>query len=123
MGKISIRVFKREYFIFDFETKEERDLILKNRPYFMDSRGVYLNIWTPEFNLELDVPNDVKVWVRLPHLPLHLHGDEYVKAIGRGPKSSELTHQTLLRERKRCTTRKRRRKDYFRNFINLPIKF
>eukprot|EP00253_Pinus_taeda_P028342 PITA_28342 len=48
----------------------------------MDSRGLYLNKWTPDFDPELDIPSAVPVWVRLPHLPLHCWGDDSVKAIG-----------------------------------------
>jgi len=48
----------------------------------MDSRGLYLNKWTPNFDLELDIPNAVPVWVQLPQLPLHCWGDESMRAIG-----------------------------------------
>jgi len=48
----------------------------------MDTRGLYLNKWTLEFDLEMDVPNVIPVWVRLPHLPLHCWEDVSVKAIG-----------------------------------------
>ena len=48
----------------------------------MDTRGLYLNKWTPSFDPEMDVPNAVPVWVRLPHLPLHCWGDDSVQAIG-----------------------------------------
>jgi len=81
-GKISIRFCGRGYFTFHFETKEDKDLIFRNGPYFMDSRGLYLNKWTPDFDPELDIPNVVPVWVRLPHLPLHCWGDDSVKEIG-----------------------------------------
>jgi len=81
-GKISIRFCGRGYFTFHFETKEDKDLIFRNGPYFMDSRGLYLNKWTPDFDPELDIPSAVPVWVRLPHLPLHCWGDDSVKAIG-----------------------------------------
>jgi len=81
-GKISIRFCGKGYFSFDFESKEDKDLIFRNRPYFMDSRGLYLNKWTLDFDPKLDVPSDVSVWVRLPHLPLHCWGDESVRAIG-----------------------------------------
>lgn len=57
-------------------------MIFRNGPYFMDSRGLYLNKWTSDFDLDLDIPNAVPVWVRLPHLPLHCWGDESVHAIG-----------------------------------------
>jgi len=80
-GKISIRFCGRGYYTFHFETKEDRDLIFRNDPYFMDTRGLYLNRWTPNFDPEMDVPNVVPVWVRLSHLPLHCWGDDSVKAI------------------------------------------
>lgn len=80
--KISIRFCGRGYYTFHFETKEDRDLIFKNDPYFMDMRGLYLNKWTPDFDLEMDVPRAVPVLVRLPHLPLYCWGDESVRAIG-----------------------------------------
>jgi len=81
-GKISIRFCGKGYFTFHFESKEDKDLIFRNEPYFMDSRGLYLKKWTPDFDLELDVPNAILVWVHLPHLPLHCWGDESVCAIG-----------------------------------------
>jgi hypothetical protein len=81
-GKIAIRFCGKGFFTFHFETKNDKDLIFRNGPYFMDSRGLYLNKWTPYFDPELDIPNAVPVWVRLPHLPLHCWGDDSVRAIG-----------------------------------------
>lgn len=81
-GKIAIRFCGRGFFTFLFETVEDRNLIFRNGPYFMDTRGLYLNRWTPDFDPEMDVPNAVPVWVRLPHLPLHCWADESVRAIG-----------------------------------------
>jgi len=80
--KISIRFCGRGYYTFHFETKEDQDLIFRNGPYFMDTRGSYLNRWMPNFNPKMDVANAVPVWVRLPHFPLHCWGDVSVKAIG-----------------------------------------
>jgi len=48
----------------------------------MDSKGLYLNRWTPDFYPEMDVPSAVSVWVRISHLPLHCWGNDSVKAIG-----------------------------------------
>lgn len=70
-GKISIRLCGRGFFTFHFETKEDKDLKFQNGPYFRDTRGLYLNKWTLDFDLELDVPNVFTVWVWLPRLPLH----------------------------------------------------
>lgn len=81
-GKISIRFCGKGYYTFHFESNEDKDLIFRNGPYFMDSRGLYLNKWIPNFDTKLDIPSVVPVWVRLPHLPLHCWGDESVRAIG-----------------------------------------
>jgi hypothetical protein len=59
------------FFVFLFEKKVDRDLIFINGPYFMGSRGMYLNKWTLDFILENDIPSVVSVWVHLPFLPLH----------------------------------------------------
>lgn len=40
----------RGYFVFLFEKKEDRDLIFRSRPYFMGSRGMYLNRWSMAFD-------------------------------------------------------------------------
>jgi len=81
-GKISIRFCGKGYFTFHFKCKEDKDFIFRKGPYFMDSRGLYLIKWTSDFDPELDVPNVVPVWVRLPHLLIHCWGDESVRAIG-----------------------------------------
>jgi len=81
-GKFAIIFCRRGYYTFLFETKEDQNLIFRNGPYFMDSRGLSLNRWSPDFDPEMDIPNVVPVWVRLPHLPIHCWGDESFKAIG-----------------------------------------
>lgn len=81
-GKIAIRFCGRGYYTFIFETREDKDLIFRNEPYFMDLRGLSLYIWTPDFDPDMDVPSAVPVWVKLPHLPLHCWGDDSIKAIG-----------------------------------------
>ena len=59
----------RGFFLFDFETKEDKDLIFRNGPYFMGPQGLYLNGWTPDCNPKADIPKSMPVWVRLPTFP------------------------------------------------------
>eukprot|EP00253_Pinus_taeda_P023673 PITA_23673 len=59
------------YFLFEFTSKEDKDLIFRNGPYFMGPQGLYLNKWTSDFDPAVDVPKVVPVWVRLPNLPVH----------------------------------------------------
>lgn len=81
-SKIAIRFYGEVYYTFHFESRAYKDLIFINGLYFMDSRGLYLNKWTPDFDPEMDVPSVVSVWVRLLHLSLHCWGDDLVRAIG-----------------------------------------
>ena len=72
----------RGFFIFEFISKEDRDLVFRNGPYFMGSQGLYLNKWTPDFNAEVDVPKEVPVWVRLPNLPVHCWTSQTLEKVG-----------------------------------------
>ena len=48
----------------------------------MGPQGLYLNKWTPYFDPNQDVPSNVPVWVRFPHLRLHCWNLESLEAIG-----------------------------------------
>jgi hypothetical protein len=74
----------RGYYIFEFISQEDRDLIFRNGPYFMGTQGLYLNRWTPNFDPTSEVPKDVPVWVRLPNLPIHCWNSSSLQAIGNG---------------------------------------
>jgi hypothetical protein len=81
-GQLSTTFCGKGFYVFLFENKADRDLIFRNGPYFMGTRGMYLNQWTPDFSPENDIPSVVPVWVRLPFLPLHCWNDETIKNIG-----------------------------------------
>ena len=72
-GKVSLCVVGRVFFSFSFSRKEDRDLIFRFGPYFMGSRGLFLAPWTLEFNPRAEI-SAAPIWVRLPHLPLHIWG-------------------------------------------------
>jgi hypothetical protein len=72
------------FFVFVFESAEDRSLIFRKRPYFMGPQGLYLNKWSPDFDPAQDVPTAVPVWVRLPHLPLHCWNPKSLQIIGNG---------------------------------------
>jgi hypothetical protein len=81
-GQLSTAFCGKGFYVFLFENKADRDLIFRSGPYFMGTRGMYLNKWTPDFSPENDIPSAVPVWVRLPFLPLHCWNDETIKNIG-----------------------------------------
>jgi hypothetical protein len=55
--------FGRGYDAFLFQTKEHIDLIFKSRSYFTGTKGMYLNRWTPDLNLENYMPYAILFWV------------------------------------------------------------
>lgn len=81
-NKLTSYFLRRGYFLFEFSAKEDKDLIFRNGPYFMDPQGLYLNKWTPDFDPAVDVPTAVPVWVRLPNLPVHCWNWHSLKHIG-----------------------------------------
>ena len=72
----------RGYFVFVFESANDRDIIFRNGPYFMGPQGLYLNKWTLDFDPTQGVLIVVSVWVRPPHLPIHCSNFESLEAIG-----------------------------------------
>jgi len=80
-GNVSLFAVGRGFFVFNFPSKEDCDLVFRSGPYFMGSRGLFLAPWTPDFNPEAEI-TAAPVWVRLPHLPLHLWGIESLEDIG-----------------------------------------
>lgn len=46
---------------------------------------MYLKKWTPNFNLENNVPLVVLVWVYIQHIHLHYWNDDALKCIGNYP--------------------------------------
>jgi hypothetical protein len=77
-------VVGRGFFIFEFISQEDRDLIFRNGPYFMGTQGLYLNRWTLDFDPTVEVPKEVLVWVCLPNLPIHCWNPTSLQAIENG---------------------------------------
>ena len=45
------------YYVFVFDSTEDRDLIFQNGPYFIGPHGFYLSKWTPNFDHTQDIPS------------------------------------------------------------------
>jgi hypothetical protein len=80
-GEVSLCAVGRGFFVFNFSRTEDRDLVFRSGPYFMGARGLFLAPWTLDFNPEAEI-TAAPVWVRLPHLPLHLWGKRSLEDIG-----------------------------------------
>jgi hypothetical protein len=71
----------RGYFLFEFTSKEDKELIFRNGPYFMGPQGLYLNKWTLDFDPKEGVPSAVPFWVRIPNLSIHCWNWDSLKHI------------------------------------------
>jgi hypothetical protein len=80
-GNVTLYAVGRGFFAFSFTRKEDRDLVFRSGPYFMGSKGLFLAPWTLDFNPGAEI-TAAPVWVRLPHLPLHLWGISSLEDIG-----------------------------------------
>lgn len=58
----------RGYFLFEFTSKDDKDLIFQNQ--------------TPDFDPGVDAPKAIPVWVRLPNLPVHCWNWDSLRHIG-----------------------------------------
>jgi hypothetical protein len=80
-GEVSLCAVGRGFFVFSFTRTKDRDLVFRSRPYFMGARGLFLAPWTLDFNPGAEI-TAAPVWVRLPHLRLHLWGRKSLEDIG-----------------------------------------
>ena len=80
-GQLTHFFYDRGFYAFLFKTKEDKDHIFLSGPYFYGTRGMSLNIWTLDSNLENDIPLIVLIWVHLLHVPLHSWNETILKYI------------------------------------------
>ena len=80
-GRMIRHFCKRGFYAFLFELKEDKYLIFRSGPYFFSNKGIYINSWTLDLDLDSDIPSIVLVWVRMSHIPLHCWGDDTLKYI------------------------------------------
>jgi hypothetical protein len=80
-GEVSLCAVGRVFFVFSFTRKVDCDLVFRSGPYFMGVRGLFLAPWTLDFNPGAEI-TAAPIWVRLPHLPLHLWGISSLEDIG-----------------------------------------
>ena len=57
-------------------------MIFMNGPYLMGPQVLYLNRPTLDFNLAIEIPKFIPVWVHFPNFPMHYWNIESLKSIG-----------------------------------------
>ncbi|OIT40527.1 hypothetical protein A4A49_04466 [Nicotiana attenuata] len=64
------------YFIFKFESVEDKNLIMQNGPYTFNSRPMVLKDWEPNFQMQNESMRIVPIWINLPGLPIQCWAEE-----------------------------------------------
>ena len=80
-GSLNIIAMANDYFLFVFSNEEDRDSIL-SMPWFIGSRGLYLEKWKPGFDPSKKQLMQAPLWVTLPNLPLDLWHHKVFEGIG-----------------------------------------
>ncbi|XP_070019439.1 uncharacterized protein [Nicotiana sylvestris] len=72
------RVFLHDdgYFIFKFESEDNKNLLFHNGPYTFNSRPMILKEWIPDFKMNKEPLRLVPLWVSFPKLPLQCWTEE-----------------------------------------------
>ncbi|KNA03835.1 hypothetical protein SOVF_205340, partial [Spinacia oleracea] len=70
------------YFIFQFSSKKDRDVVLMAGPYSFFNRQVIVKPWAAKFNFQEEILRVIPLWVRLPNLPLNCWGSDSLSRIG-----------------------------------------
>lgn len=70
------------FFIFRFNTTQEREHIINKGPWFWGNAGLIMTPWFPDFDANTMVVSKLPVWVKLHNLPLHFWHHNLLISIG-----------------------------------------
>lgn len=77
-----IYLCSKGFFIVKFQTPEERDIIIREGPWFWGSTGLFITPWFPDFDPNTMTVSRLPVWARLHNLPLHFWNEQVLESIG-----------------------------------------
>lgn len=58
------------FFIAIFSTKENRNVVFRNKAWVLEGLGLHMQSWSPKFSLQSSVIRYILFWVQLPSLPM-----------------------------------------------------
>ncbi|KAM3251581.1 hypothetical protein P3L10_005651 [Capsicum annuum] len=73
-GLTKIEVYDNFNVFLDFTNEEDFNAVWFKRVIEIEGQQMWLQKWTPDFKPEEDLPI-APVWVLLPKLPFHMHGN------------------------------------------------
>ncbi|XP_019248431.1 PREDICTED: uncharacterized protein LOC109227690 [Nicotiana attenuata] len=72
------------YFIILLSTNEEKERVMMNGPYTINSRPVMMRQWSESFDFNEEVLRTIPLWIKFPNLPLNLWSNQALSKIGSG---------------------------------------
>ena len=81
-GDYELQLSSKGFFTVIFYKLEDKDTIFEGGPYFYNSTGLYLRLWTYCFYLEKENFAYAPVWIHLYSLPQELWLEEILLVIG-----------------------------------------
>ncbi|CAK8535210.1 unnamed protein product [Lathyrus sativus] len=70
------------YFLIIFSSQEDKEAVMMKGSYTIRNMPMILKEWQTGFNLKKDLLRTLRIWVKLPQLPLHLWGAKSLSKIG-----------------------------------------
>ncbi|XP_019251326.1 PREDICTED: uncharacterized protein LOC109230263 [Nicotiana attenuata] len=70
VAKPKILYHDEGYYIFKFQTIEDRDLVLHAGPYTYHNKPLILRNWEIDFYFDLECLSTILLWVKFPGLPM-----------------------------------------------------
>ena len=77
-----IHLCSKGFFIVKFKSSEDRDLIIREGPWFWGTTGIFITPCFLDFDANTITVSRMPVWVRLYKLPLHFWNDQIFDGIG-----------------------------------------
>ena len=76
IGRIDCIDLGKDFFLVRFLVKEDHDVVLKNRPWFIGENFLSIRPWEPNFKPAMAVVSSIAIWVKLNELPIKYYDFE-----------------------------------------------
>lgn len=70
-----------DWVTFMFANEHDRNLVWRERPWFVQGLNLVLRPWEPFFDAYTTEITRVDQWIRIPRLPMELWHDKYLRII------------------------------------------
>ncbi|GLJ36868.1 hypothetical protein SUGI_0744910 [Cryptomeria japonica] len=78
-----IKFLPKGFFVSIFPKEEDRDHIISLQNWFLDDHPLYIQPWSPNFDLTSLAVYDKLVWIRLYNLPIEYWSEACLETIKR----------------------------------------